>query len=132
MGFVLLSLDKLEEEVVERKTKQIQRGDSKYGVAGQVKKSVAEEAEKTAEEYKPTTIPAQQVKKGAELDAVCIGMDLNQALFKVYVEGFENEVFKVRYPAGMETGQKAILKVSSLQGKRFNKGSQLTIGKIIN
>jgi hypothetical protein len=64
MGYVTLSLDKLEEEVVERYGKQSESGRAGHGSGSQVKNSGSKEAEQPAEEYKPTTLPAKTGKKG--------------------------------------------------------------------
>ena len=69
---------------------------------GEKEKIRAEEERIAAEEaLKPKMVDVSQLKKAIYIDAIVTGQNGKNITFKPYVKGFENQIFEIRYPAGL-------------------------------
>jgi len=80
---------------------------------------------KPVEEYKPVVLAADSVKNQIIVDAKVVGQHGIQMLVSPFIQGFEQKIFPVRYPAGMDEGSIIRVKVNFIR-KSYKDGFNLS------
>jgi CRISPR/Cas system CSM-associated protein Csm5 (group 7 of RAMP superfamily) len=122
-GFVKITITSLEQIAVLQETQKQLAIENQKALANQQATDaenalLAEAARLEALKPKMVEVDIAKLKKGVQIDGEVTGQDGAFILFKPFVQGYETQKLKLRYPAGMPLG-KAIIANVKLEGKNL-------------
>ncbi len=85
---------------------------------------------KPVEEYKPVVLAADSVKNQGVVEAMVVGQQGNQMLVSPFIQGYEQKIYPVRYPAGMDDGTLIQVKVNFIR-KNIKDGFNLSFYNLV-